>query len=184
MKESVEQTSTELLELLKDIALRSQAHARSLPKLADSLTYWEGILFQVGGERFVSPLQEVVEILNYPASVTSVPGTKPWVRGVANIRGNLLPIVDLQAFLGGGTTIAGRRSRVLVVHRQEIFTGLLVGNMVGMRHFDEAERTECQTVEGATARYVTGAFEYDEEVWPVFSMHALAESPEFLSAAV
>jgi twitching motility protein PilI len=173
-----------LIGLLQDIARRSQAHADILPQQVESVRFWEGILFSVGGERFVSPLNEIVEILNYPHAVTQVPGTRPWVRGIANIRGNLLPIIDLQAFLGGGRTATGRRSRVLVMHLGELFTGLLVGQMVGMRHFDEADRTECRTIDGSTARFVTGAFEYDGEVLPVFSMQALANSPDFMSVAV
>ncbi len=178
------QASLELIALLKDIGRRSQVHAQSLPKQVEFLNYWEGILFSVGGNRLVAPLNEIVEILNYPASVTAVPGTRTWIRGIANIRGNLLPIVDLQAFLGGGPTAPGRRSRVLLVHYREVFTGLLVGDMVVMRNFDEDEKSECKTFEAPLANYVTGAFEHEGDVWPVFSMHALAASPEFLSAAV
>lgn len=175
--------AAELIDLLNGIARRSLAHAKNLPQQVEYSTYWEGILFSVMGESFLSPLNEVVEILNYPAAITKVPGTKSWVRGIANVRGNLLPIVDLQAFLEGGITIPGRRSRVLVVQHREVFTGLLVGDMVGIRHFDEAQLTECQTLQGSVAKYVSGAFDDEGEVWPVFSMHALATSPEFLSAA-
>ncbi len=178
------QASVELIELLQDIARRSQVHAQNLPKQVEFLNYWEGILFTVGGERLVAPLHEIVEILNYPTSVTTVPGTRSWVRGIANIRGNLLPIIDLQAFLGRGASVPGRRSRVLVVQHREVFTGLLVGDMVGMRHFDEAEKTDCRTMDVPLANYITGAFEHEGEIWPVISMHALATSPEFLSAAV
>ncbi len=178
------QSSVELISLLQDIARRSQIHAQNLPKQVEFLNYWEGILFSVGGDRLVAPLDEIFEILNYPNTVTTVPGTRSRVRGIANIRGNLLPIIDLQACLGGGGTVPGRRSRVLVVQHREVFTGLLVGDMVGMRHFDEAEKADCETMDVPMANYVTGAFEHEGEIWPVFSMHALAASPEFLSAAV
>ena len=47
---------------------------------------------------------EVVEILPMP-QVTPVPGAQPWLLGVANIRGNLLPIVDLKQFLEGERTV-------------------------------------------------------------------------------
>lgn len=49
----------------------------------------------------IAPLEEVKEILNYPDGVTRVPGTQAWLLGMANIRGNLLPLIDLQQFLGG-----------------------------------------------------------------------------------
>ena len=93
---------------------------------------WEGVMFSVLGSRLVMPLREVVEMLPFPPVVTRVPGAKAWVRGVANIRGNLLPLIDLQSFLGGSPISPDRHSRVLVINHEEIFAGLLVERVMGM----------------------------------------------------
>jgi hypothetical protein len=52
-----------------------------------------------------------------------------------------------------------------------------------MRHFDLADRLPNARMKGALGAYVYEAFSLDDEVWPVFSMSALAADPEFRSAA-
>ena len=69
------------------------------------------------------------EIINLPSSITHVPGTRSWMVGIANIRGNLLPITDLQVYLGGKPIAIGKRSQVLVIEHDEARMGLLVGGV-------------------------------------------------------
>jgi len=173
-----------LYQLLRDIEARCMSHAAGLPQREELEQTWEGVLFAVGGHTLIAPLGDVKEILNYTPDITAVPGTRSWLLGVANIRGNLLPVVDLQAFLLGRPTVPGRRSRVLVIEHGGVFSGLLVDQMVGIRHFRASEQTT-QTVPmpEAIGRFVDNHFEHDQAIWPVFSMLKLAENPEFLLAA-
>ena len=67
-----------------------------------SLEEWVGVGFRLGTERFLVPRGEVREVLMVPPAITRVPGAKSWVRGLANVRGHLLPVVDLKEFLGSG----------------------------------------------------------------------------------
>ncbi len=64
-----------------------------------------------------------------------MPGVKPWVKGVANLRGRLLPVMDLGGFLGLELSKARKQRRVLVVEYNDLFVGLLVDEVVGMQHF-------------------------------------------------
>ena len=72
---------------------------------------WVGVAFRLAGEVFLVAREETREVLAYPAAVTRVPGARSWIRGLANVRGQLLPIVDLRAFLGSGVTHAERARR-------------------------------------------------------------------------
>ncbi len=173
-----------LFQMLRAIESRSMEFAAGLPQREEMEETWEGVLFSAGGHTLVAPLGEVKEIINYTADITSVPGTRSWLLGVANIRGNLLPIVDLQAYLLGRTTVPGRRSRVLVIDHDGIFSGLLVDQMVGIRHFRASEQTKRSVpLPESIGRFVGRYFEHEQEIWPVFSMLRLAENPEFLLAA-
>ena len=172
-----------LLGLLQDLDRRIRMRVPGLPQQEEEREWWEGVVFDVGGTRLVAALDEVAEILNYPNNVTSVPGALPWMRGIANIRGNLLPIADLQAFLGGPVTLIGRRSRILVFNQGDGVIGLLIGEMVATRHFDEANRTGKTDVSGGAGPYVAFGFEEDGAYWPVFSVKMLAQSEGFQRAA-
>jgi purine-binding chemotaxis protein CheW len=55
--------------------------------------------FEVGGACYAAPLVKVREIVPL-AGVTRVPTTPPWIRGVVNLRGQVLPVVDLAVKFG------------------------------------------------------------------------------------
>ncbi|MCF6281341.1 MAG: chemotaxis protein CheW [Candidatus Polarisedimenticolaceae bacterium] len=174
----------ELIGVLQKIDQRSREKAASLPQQEEIKAQWEGVVFSVANTRVVAPLSEVCEILNFPPEVTDVPGTHAWMVGVANIRGSLLPIVDLQAFLGGRVTTRGRHNRTLVIRLRDKFVGLLVDERVSMRHFLDVNRCPELLLVGSIANYIDFSFEQDGEAWPVFSMRALAASQEFQVAAL
>lgn len=176
-------TADELVAMLKGIELRSRQEAAGLPQKQDATQYWEGIVFNVVGNRLVVALDEVSEILNEMPVLTRVPGAKAWIRGIANIRGNLLPIADLQAFLGGRPIVIGRRSRVLLINMEGINVGLLVANVLGMRHIPETGKVDEIEVNKAVQPFLNGGFSQDGEQWPVFSMKKLAGNPEFQVAS-
>ena len=145
---------------------------------------WVGIAFRVGSENFLVARDETREVLGFPSVVTRVPGAKPWIRGLANVRGQLLPLVDLRAFLGGGVTNIGRGSRVLVANHREVPAGLLVDDVQGFRRFVDNEfGTSVPPTIIRCERYLAGTFRRGAESWPVFSLRSLLESPEFLQAA-
>jgi twitching motility protein PilI len=151
---------------------------------APSAREWVGIGFRLGDERFLAPRDEVREITACPAALARVPGAKDWVAGLTGIRGQLLTVIDLNAYLGGGATRIGRDSRILVINHRELGAGLLVDEILGFRRFPESARTEAPGESALRcSRYLAGAFGQGEEAWPVFSIASLTESPSFLRAA-
>lgn len=145
---------------------------------------WVGIGFRLGDERFLAPRDEVREITACPAALARVPGAKEWVAGLTSLRGQLLTVIDLKAFLGGGATRPGRDSRILVINHRELGAGMLVDEILGFRRYPETARAaapEERTLR--CSRYLAGAFGSADELWPVFNLAALTESPSFLRAA-
>lgn len=172
------------IELLAEIERRARANAAGLPQQEDIQQQWSGIGFRLGEQWMLAPLDEVTELLTLPV-MTRVPGAKGWVLGIANVRGNLLPIMDLNGYLQGRRTVPGKRSRVLVINHRGVFAGLLVDQVHGLRHFEAATRTgAAPEAETELLPYLEPGFPVHEEVWPVFSMRRLAESPLFMQVAV
>ena len=159
-------------------------HARGLPQQEQTEEDWIGIGFRLGEIHLVAPLGEVAEILT-PPTLSKVPRTKTWVCGIANVRGNLMPIMDLQAFLYDRPAALNRRSRVLVVNHNGVYSGLVVDAVLGLRHFREDQRRdELPGEDERLHEYMTSAFSAGAQHWGVFSMYDLAEAPQFLQAAV
>lgn len=172
-----------VLDLLSGIEARCRAHAAGLPQQVELRENWSGIGFRIGDLRLVAPLAEVREILR-PPPLTRVPGAKPWVKGIANVRGNLLPVVDLSDFLALPAAPWGRRSRVLVAQRGDLTVGLVVSEVAGLRHFYRDTYTpDVPPVAERLYSLLRGSYVADEDAWPVFSLHALAESQQFREVA-
>ncbi len=163
---------------------RCRENGAGLPRTEETRSEWRGIAFRVLASQLVAPLGEVIELFNYP-HVTRVPATRPWVKGIANVRGTLMPIVDLQVFLEGPPTAVRRRSRVLVIRHKDLHAGLLVEQMLGLKRFFEEERTaHVPSVDATVKTYTHSAFRQSDTFWSVFSMRELAENEEFLHAGI
>jgi twitching motility protein PilI len=171
-------------ELLRELDRRARAAAQGKTDTVASGAEWVGIAFRLGGEAFLLAREETREVMGYPAAVTRVPGAKNWIRGLSNVRGQLLPVIDVRAFLGSGGTSVTRATRLLVANHREIPAGLVVDEVMGFRKFYESEfSADLPPTLLRCERYLAGAFKRGAEVWPVFSVRGLLESQQFLQAA-
>lgn len=170
-------------ELLKELERRSRA-AIAGQGTDGAGAEWVGIAFRIGDEQFVAGREAVREVLMLPETMTRVPGAKRWVLGIANLRGHLLPLVDLKMYLGSGRTSLKRQARVISVNHREIPAGLVVDEVSGFRRFMQHELSDRwpPTVVRCD-RYLTGAWQRGHETWPVFDLFGLVESGSFLQAA-
>jgi twitching motility protein PilI len=170
-------------ELLQEIERRSrQAHAGE--GAASMPAEWVGVGFRIGEEQFVASREQVREVLMLPDGMTRVPGAKRWMLGIANLRGHLLPLVDVKLLLGSGRTTLRRNTRVISVNHREVPAGLVVDEVLGFRRFMDHEFTDTwpETVVRCD-RFLTGAYQRGEDIWPVMNLFDFIESNLFLQAA-
>lgn len=170
-------------DFLVQLAAQIRTVDPQLPAEDEIKTSWSGIGFNVLGQRMVAPLGEVVEMLPTP-NTTRLPGVQSWVIGLANVRGRLLPLFDLEAYLGGKLSSNRARHRVLVLEMGELYAGLVVSEAYGMQHFPEGLEA-CELPDAIThlAPYAKGAYEYNGTVWTTFSPYSLVRDPRFFNAA-
>ena len=170
-------------DLLRELERRSRAAVAG--KGTDELfTEWVGVGFRIGQEQFVASRDQVREVLMLPESMTRVPGAKRWMLGIANLRGHLLPLIDLKMMLGSGRTTLRRNTRVISVNHREIPAGLVVDEVLGFRRFTDSEfRDNWPETAVRCDRFVKGAYERGQDSWPIFELYDLIESGTFLQAA-
>ncbi len=170
---------------LIDIERRAHQRAKGLPREEQVQQVWRGIAFRVGDSFLVSSITHVDRIMNCPSTLAKVPGAKTWVRGLANIRGILLPVVDLHACLANKITNMESRSRVLIINQNGIYAGLLVDEVMGIKYFpEELLDTETPCQEAWVSPFNKGLFYYEQQTWVIFDMQILTESNQFLNAAL
>ena len=174
----------ELIAQLGEMERRATSRHEAVPQQDKARTLWDGIAFNLMSTPVVAQLNDIKEILNLPSSITRVPGTRNWLLGIANIRGNLLPISDHQLYLGGKPIGINKRSRVLVIDQEGFRVGLLVGGVQGILHFKPEQHTVNDFTSAALAKYASDAFRDENEIWPVFNVQLLAEDEEFQMASL
>jgi twitching motility protein PilI len=136
---------------------------------------------QAGNGHWLLKLDDAGEMLPLP-EVSSVPLTRPWYLGLANIRGVLSSVVDFSAFAGGETTVRTPECRLLLVaDRFQSFSGLLISKMMGLKNVQTM-----QSVEETPGRPWIAAALRDEEgrLWHELNVGALVAHEDFLHVGV
>ena len=84
------------------------------------------VVFRLGAEEFGVPIESVQEIVRVPESLTHVPKAPASVEGVINLRGSVLPVVDLRRRLGLPAVARNDRQRIVVFLIRGVRTGFIV----------------------------------------------------------
>ena len=157
----------------RDLAARLRAAdtARGSSKLA----------VQAGEAGWLVDLTEAGEVIPVPP-ITAVAQTRPWFKGVANVRGNLYSVIDFPAFLGGKGVALGEQSRLLLIApRYRIGAALLVDSSLGLRNPESWQPRETAQAPAAWQRA-----EYEDEagtVWKELDVAELVRDQNFLTVA-
>ena len=171
-------------DVLLDLEKCCRLNAERLPAAGDVEDKWVGVGFRLGDDKLIADMLEVEEILDVP-EYTKIPGVKSWVVGIANVRGSLLPIMDLKGYLMGADMQQRKRGRLIVINYQGFSTGLLVDEIYGMRHFFVDDQSDEQPkVHDSVSPYIKNMFSKENENWPVFSFENMVSDERFSLAAL
>ncbi|MBM4777597.1 MAG: purine-binding chemotaxis protein CheW [Archangiaceae bacterium] len=99
--------------------------------------------FQLGGEAYAVEVSAVREIIEYHGS-TEVPLMPPHLKGVINLRGRVVPVVDLSSRFGRGATEVTRRTSVVILERHHATLGLQAIGVLVSAVTEVIELTESQ----------------------------------------
>jgi len=141
---------------------------------------------QCAGGQWLIRLADAGEVIAIP-TVASVPMTRPWYLGIANIRGNLYGVIDFGAFLGDPTEDppppASAPRLVLFGPRVgELRAGLVVHRVLGLRNLSDLTRND--PPDGAASWYGSQWTDRDGGTWQEIDLALLAQDPAFLQVGL
>jgi len=107
------------------------------------------VVFEVGEQQYGIPIDGVLEI-DRCGKVTSLPRTPIWLRGVTNLRGQILSVTDFRELLGLNDQRRSIAEKIIVVHSNDhnARTALVVDKVLGIRNL----KNENGTLEGLSDR--------------------------------
>lgn len=137
---------------------------------------------QSGADCWLLNLSDSGEIIPLPP-LTSVPLTKPWFVGIANIRGNLYSVADFSAFQGKDATPQNPSSRLLLIGtRHGNNAALLVTRMLGLRNMDDLTAV---TADPDSPVWAAEAFTDNEgRRWKMLNVRRLLADEDFMDIGV
>lgn len=158
------------------------------PDQQADLNYWQGVSFLLDDHYYMVQVGSISEILPVPQT-TPLPGVKGWVKGIANVRGRLIPVVSLGEFLKNernsqASAKPNHNNRILVIDKKDFSVGLMVDEVKGMEQFatDSYSDEIPASLPTGVQPFTRGTYSTDQH-YVVFSVEELITNERFLKAA-
>jgi purine-binding chemotaxis protein CheW len=134
--------------------------------------------FRIGRETFALPIATVREIIRVP-EITSVPDAPPYVEGVINLRGRIIPVVDLRKRFGESVVEPDRKNRVVVVELETRAIGLIVNSASEVLRIPPSEIEQPHNVfpEGEL-NFITGVGKLKGRLVMLLDLHRMLQRGE------
>jgi len=134
------------------------------------------IRFEAAGSAFAVPMPQVLEIAD-PLAITRVPGLPDHLPGVANMRGEIVLVIDLPGFLTGRRTEVA--ARLLLLHREgQIVAAVVIERVLGIAPYDPASfRRAGERPRHALAQHEMGWMEFSGRSYSVVDLVGFLEGP-------
>jgi purine-binding chemotaxis protein CheW len=142
------------------------------------------VAFRVGEETYGLAIGEIGEI-SKPMETTLVPRTADFVLGIGNVRGSVIPVVDLARRLRLGSFVSSRATRVLIVRQQDELYGLVVDRVIGVVPIAPEDLEDApEAIGGPKGEFISALARHDGELLIVLDLTELLRIRDFLDPSV
>jgi len=126
------------------------------------------VIFQLNEQQYALPIQETQEIIRMTA-ITQVPNTRHYVEGIINLRGSIVPVINLNKRLGLMVNEYNDATRIIVVEHEGQKVGMIVDNVLEVGRFTEDE-IEPPAVAGDNVDYLKGVVKKGDRLWLLLNL--------------
>ena len=158
--------------LLQELASRNLGD-KAIESKPSSDRSWRGFIFQVGQLNLVIPFMGGFEILP-DHDVQPVPWAQEWVRGIANVRGEIYTVVDFASYLGLPPVTSLRNATLFMLPDESLRSVLMIDSKVSLKTFPEIlEHVDAVDTPAQLAPCLSVSLKDGEQVWHVVDVLAL-----------
>ncbi len=135
--------------------------------------YDQVVGFKLNGELFGIDILNVEEIIK-PVDYTHVPNTKPFVMGVINLRGKIIPIVNLRLKFGLPDKPINTETRIIVTHLDEYNVGFIVDRIERVYYVEKKSiEPPPPNIPKTIEKYVRGVGKLDDKIMTLLNIESL-----------
>ena len=178
MKNSEQSTSFQ--SIAKEIGNKKLCRCQSRPQLQDT----QCLTFTLAGELYGIEICQVQEILDL-IPITRIPGKPKPLRGVANLRGKIIPILDLRLKMGIDSTPYSFETCTIIVKKNSSEIGVIVDKVAGVAHLEgKNPSTSSMIGENIISKYILGFGTQNENSIILLNIQMIIENFDILHATV
>lgn len=126
------------------------------------------VIFQLNEQQYALPIQETQEIIRM-TSITRVPNTKHYVEGIINLRGSIVPVINLNKRLNLPVSEYSDDTRIIVVENDGQKVGMIVDIVLEVGRFGDDE-IEPPSVAGDSVGYLKGVVKKGDQLWLLLNL--------------
>jgi twitching motility protein PilI len=143
---------------------------------------WVGTALSIAGVPLLVGEGELEEVIETPPC-TPIPGTKPWVLGVAAFKGGLLPILSGDVLFRKRPYTGRTRDYCMVIKRPGIHFGITLSHVQRDQQFPIEERLMDHAVDPDFAEFALGGFRFEDRFLAVLDIDKLVADEELANAS-
>ncbi|NLV91980.1 MAG: purine-binding chemotaxis protein CheW [Firmicutes bacterium] len=139
------------------------------------------VVFSLYGEEFGIEITQVREIIK-PREITRLPHTPDFIKGVTNIRGEVIPVIDLRQRFGVEAATTDQDSRIIITELNDSRVGFIVDSVAEVLRIPRTSiEPPPRTIAGLRANYIQGIGRVDERLLIVLDVTQILTSEEQIS---
>ncbi len=130
------------------------------------------VTFRIGAEEFGIDIKTVQEI-NRMIDITKIPNAPPYVEGVVNLRGKIIPIVNLRKKLGFNEIDRDNATRIMVVEIENHVLGFIVDSVSEVLRIQDVNIEAAPSIGGGDTPYIEGVLNLSDRILILLDLKTL-----------
>jgi purine-binding chemotaxis protein CheW len=127
------------------------------------------VVFQLSDQKYALPIQETQEIIRM-TEVTRIPNADYYLEGIINLRGTILPVINLNRRLGLVEKEEDDETRIVVVENNDQKVGMIVDSVLEVGRYSESE-VEPANMVGNDTDYLKGVVKKEDQLWLLLDLN-------------
>lgn len=131
------------------------------------------VVFQLADQIYALPIQETQEII-LMTEVTRIPNTSYYLEGIINLRGTILPVINLNRRLGLAEKEIDEDTRIIVVEKNGSKVGMIVDAVLEVGRYSESELEPPSNIAGNDS-YLRGVVKKGDQLWLLLDLERVLQ---------
>jgi len=137
------------------------------------------LVFRLGDEEYGIDINKITTIIEKDMNIARVPKLPPFLKGVINLRGEIIPVISLRLKFDLSDDVFDAETRIIIVKMDEISAGLIVDSVAEVVELDEESTESIANIAGElSVDYITGVGKAGDRIITLLNLEQLVSLKE------